>query len=139
MALIAFSFTAIIVISIVYMNISKDTERGDRLFNALLPLLSTWVGTVLVFYFGKESFESASKKYEQIINKLSPELLGGVPARQVMIDKFTMVSLQVTDPCVVAASSRALLDFLDSIDKTRLPVMIGSKITYHYTSEHIYR
>jgi len=112
------------------MNFSKDTESGEKLFNALLPLFSTWVGTVLVFYFGKESFESASKKYEQIINKLSPELLADVPARQVMIDKLTMVSLPITDTRIANAEIRNLLTFLDSIGKSRLPVMQGNKIKY---------
>jgi len=125
------TFAAIIVISILYIVLSKEkAESGERLFNALLPLFSTWVGTVLVFYFGKESFESASKKYEQIINKLSPELLADLPARQIMIDKFTMVSLPVTDTRIVNADSKQLLAFLDSIDKTRLPILNGTKVQY---------
>lgn len=130
--LIGFSFCAIIIISVVliYFHEGKREEASWNIFNALLPLISTWVGTVLVFYFGRENFEAASKRYEQIINKLSPEILGGVTAQQVMIDKFTMVSLDVTDPRMANFSAQKLLDFLDDVQKSRLPILSGGKVKY---------
>ncbi|WP_026968047.1 CBS domain-containing protein [Algoriphagus terrigena] len=130
-ALIGFSISGIILISIIYIYLSPNRdETGERLFSALLPLFSTWVGTVLVFYFGRESFESASKKYEQIINKLSPEVLADLPARQIMIDKYTMVSLPETDPRIAKADCKQLLQFLDTINKSRLPILKGTKVQY---------
>ncbi len=40
----------------------KAFEASARMvFTALLPLLGTWVGTVLAFYFSRENFEAASK------------------------------------------------------------------------------
>lgn len=51
-------------------------EQSSRmLFNALLPLLGTWVGTVLAFYFSKQNFESANKSMERLVNLTSEQKL----------------------------------------------------------------
>ena len=42
--------------------IANDKSEALTLFNVLLPVMATWVGTVLAFYFGRENFESASKQ-----------------------------------------------------------------------------
>ena len=39
----------------------------------LLPLWATWIGTVLAFYFGKANFEAATRSYQEVIRKLTPE------------------------------------------------------------------
>jgi hypothetical protein len=36
-------------------------DQARELLNLLLPVLGTWVGTVLAYYFGKENFESAHR------------------------------------------------------------------------------
>ena len=36
-------------------------DAAQLIFTAILPLLGTWVGTVLAFYYTKENFESASR------------------------------------------------------------------------------
>ena len=103
-----------------YIHCSNDPER---LFNLLLPLVSTWIGTLLAFYFGRENFEAASKNYDQIINKLSPEILGDILVKQVMIDQYTMVSLDVSNVMITTFDVKVLRDFLDGINKTRLPIL----------------
>lgn len=45
-----------------------------------------------------------------------------------MIDKFTMVSIETTNPMIVTFDLKALCDFLDSINKSRLPVFDNDKI-----------
>jgi hypothetical protein len=51
------------------------TDKPDFNFVAqsLLPLWGTWFGTVLAFYFGKANFEAASKSYQEVIQKLTPD------------------------------------------------------------------
>ena len=36
-------------------------EAAQLIFTSILPLLGTWVGTVLAFYYTRENFESASR------------------------------------------------------------------------------
>jgi len=53
---------------------NNDREKGlSFVGQTLLPLWGTWIGTVLVFFFSRENFEAASKSYQAIIDKLSPE------------------------------------------------------------------
>ncbi|QNT69088.1 hypothetical protein HQ394_06625 [Defluviicoccus vanus] len=58
---------AIMVIgaSIISIRVADDGGKTfsttvERIFTSLLPVVATWVGTVLAFYFTKESFQAAS-------------------------------------------------------------------------------
>ncbi|MFN3753698.1 CBS domain-containing protein [Flavobacterium sp.] len=119
------SLVLILTLVIYWMSLKADPER---LFSLLVPLISTWIGTLLAFYFGKENFEAATKSYHEIIDKLTPDLLDDVLVKQVMIDKFTMVSIEATNPMITKFDPKALSDFLDSIKKSRLPVFENDKI-----------
>ncbi|MHB9143098.1 MAG: hypothetical protein ACYC25_14605, partial [Paludibacter sp.] len=69
--------TIYIAIYILY-NPEKNTDGSVSINLAfigqtLLPLWGTWIGTVLAYYFGKANFEAASKSYQDVIKKLTPE------------------------------------------------------------------
>ncbi len=117
----------IIIIMIIYW-IDRSSQEPEKLFNILLPIISTWVGTLLAFYFGKTNFEAATKSYKQIIDRLTPDVLDDILVKQVMIDKFTMVSIDVTNPMIAALDLKALNTFLDSINKSRLPITDAGKV-----------
>lgn len=56
---------------------SKDVTLHDAaqlIFTAILPLLGTWVGTVLAFYFTKDSLEAASRTTAQLVRSVSSKL-----------------------------------------------------------------
>ena len=50
---------------------TEDKEVPERVFTMILPLLGTWVGTVLAYYFSRENFESASASVQQMAASLS--------------------------------------------------------------------
>jgi len=55
------------ILSIRVINSPDTTEKFKDikdLFGMLLPLIGTWVGTVLAYYFSKDNFEAASKTDE---------------------------------------------------------------------------
>jgi hypothetical protein len=118
----------ILLVTITSYYITCDKNDPERLFNLLLPLISTWIGTLLAFYFGRENFEAAAKSYDQIINKLSPEILDDILIKQVMIDKYTMVSIDTTNSMITTFDVKILRDFLEGINKSRLPVLEAGKI-----------
>jgi hypothetical protein len=70
---------AIIVIAgITLLVVAKnpaDTDKALNLilsvFHALLPVIATWVGTVIAFYFGKANFEAASKSTQDLVMKIT--------------------------------------------------------------------
>lgn len=119
------SFLIIILMGIYWVYCSNDPEK---LFVIILPIISTWVGTILAFYFGKANFEAATKSYKQVIDKLTPDILDDILVKQVMIDKFTMVSIDSTNPFITAFNLKGLRDFLESINKSRLPILEAGKV-----------
>lgn len=125
---IAFSIIAIIIVSWVYIKNNNDAEATERVFSALLPLFATWVGTVLAFYFGRENFEAASERYEQIITKLSPEVLDDIEVSKIMITEKTMVKREYDT--IKSKTVKDLVTFLELVDKSRLPILEAGKPKY---------
>lgn len=61
--LIAAGIIGITAVAIAAVVFAQDTERAETtmaVFTALLPVVGTWIGTVLAFYFAKENFQAAS-------------------------------------------------------------------------------
>ncbi|MCC6321774.1 MAG: hypothetical protein IT438_10120 [Phycisphaerales bacterium] len=72
----------------------------------LLPVIGTWVGTVLAFYFGKENFKTAS---EQTLAALGQQLSQPAIDAAMPLDQFLATSI------VVANREEALAKSLDEI------------------------
>lgn len=122
------SFIIILFMLIYWVKCSNTAESAEKLFVIILPLISTWVGTILAFYFGKANFEAATKSYNQVIDRLTPDILDDILVKQVMIDKFTMVSIDTTNPLITTFNLQGLVAFLESINKSRLPILTAGKV-----------
>ncbi len=125
------TLATIIVLSVFYYLTSKEEDKGatmEKIFSTLIPLFATWVGTVLAFYFGKENFDIAAKRYDKIIDRLSPDVLDDVKVSQIMIAKKTMVYKTLAE--VEKETIQNLIKFLNDIKKSRLPILKDDKITY---------
>ena len=61
--IVIFSLVGIAAIAILaIVEAGKDRANTTRfVFSAVLPLLGTWVGTVLTFYFAQRNFEAARR------------------------------------------------------------------------------
>src|SRR6516225_6761237 len=66
------------------------SDASQLVFGSLLPLLGTWVGTVLAFYFAKANYESAANHAKDLLG--ITERLRSTPVESVM--------LKMTDPGV---------------------------------------
>jgi predicted transcriptional regulator len=68
---------------------AKSKQRFDLvkdILTALLPVLGTWVGTVLAFYFSKDNFVAAAKQTSDLVRQLTPDQkLQEIPVVEVMI------------------------------------------------------
>ncbi len=58
-----------------------------ELLSVFLPLVGTWMGTILAFYFSKENFEAANNRVNELVNRIQgpAEVLGGLSVSDVMI------------------------------------------------------
>jgi hypothetical protein len=63
----------------------QDTTQ--IVFSALLPLLGTWVGTVLAYYFSKDNFQTASDAVRETVRELNVpmERLRNIRAKDAMV------------------------------------------------------
>lgn len=122
------TFIAIITLSVLYYFSDKSPANMEKIFSTLIPLFATWIGTVLAFYFGKENFDIAAKRYDKIIDHLSPDVLDDINVTQIMISSKTMVFKDLEE--IKDKNVKEIIDFLNEVKKTRLPVLYDNEIKY---------
>ena len=119
--ILGFSILAITVMAI-YV-IQKDCEEGKNIFNIVLPVFASWVGTILAFYFGRENFESANRQVKEIVQRLSPEERVKTMVNSIMRSLDNMVYFQIpsgkSDQDVKISELKAR--FINNV--SRLPVL----------------
>ena len=86
------SISGVLALSGIVIWKSTDTDKTSQMvLTAVLPLLGSWVGTILVYYFSKENFEAATRSVTQMVEKLTPqEKLQSTPVKDKMIPKDKM-------------------------------------------------
>src|SRR5215216_1658496 len=89
---LALGITTIAILGITCLSVvvvaNQDTgviDRAQNVFNAVLPLFGTWVGTVLAYYFSRENFAAASDSTQQLVRDLKEERLNSTLVADVMI------------------------------------------------------
>lgn len=106
------------------------------ILTALLPVLGTWVATVLAFYFSKESFAAASQQASNIMHQLTPEQkLQEIAVTEVMIsltDKnTTKLTIDEKSEDKITLKAGILEALLIPYGKNRLPVVgVDGKAKY---------
>jgi hypothetical protein len=103
---------------------------------AMLPVVASWVGTVLAFYFGKANFDAATKSVTDMANTLtSKDKLKVTPVRILGKTKSEIAFhlLSTTEP--VAAANVKLNVIQDAFTKgpivyERLPVLFSNDVPY---------
>lgn len=65
-------FSGVAITALAVLIIIRDKTETMTIFNIVLPVFASWVGTILAFYFGRENFESANKQMDKIVSQLSP-------------------------------------------------------------------
>jgi hypothetical protein len=115
----------------------KDAGTADKsfalirdTFTLLLPVLGTWVGTVLAFYFSRENFAEAAKQTANLVKQLSPEQkLEQIPVVEAMISLEDMTTAKYT---LSKPENQVKLweDIVEGVfkkyNKNRLPILDGS-------------
>jgi hypothetical protein len=96
-------------------------------FTMLLPVLGTWVGTVLAFYFSRENFAEAAKQTANLVKQLSPEQkLEQIPVVEAMISLEDMATAKYTlskPEDTVKLWEDIVEGIFNKYDKNRLPIL----------------
>jgi hypothetical protein len=98
-------------------------ETSQTVFNALLPLAGTWVGTVLAYYFARQNFESASQSVERMVNMTTEQRLGQLNVEKEMMRPSQIKTLVIpagkTDADILITEMR---DMLVNQKISRIPI-----------------
>jgi hypothetical protein len=124
--IVSISVAGILLASIaaIYFAAEGDRTETTRLvFTAVLPLLGTWVGTVLAFYFARDNLQAATESTIRLARRGEPQ----TPVGQVMIPSSQIDSYVVAagdDP--EAIKLNALYDRMRSLGRHRIPILSAS-------------
>jgi len=97
-------------------------EPAREVLTLLLPVIGTWVGTILAFYFGTANFEAASRSALAIATQLTPsERLRSQPVSNKMIQRPAMFA--VLGPPENVKLAKTLDDLAQQGKGERVPVL----------------
>jgi hypothetical protein len=102
-----------------------DAAERRNVFNILVPVLSTWVGTVLAYYFSRENFAAATQSVTELARLTTQERLRSIPVIEKMIPRAVMhfEVMSAANP----ADQIKLVDMIDRQEKAkkglRIPVL----------------
>jgi hypothetical protein len=119
-----FGVLGVLGLAVLIMLTAAAGEEGDTaklLLSSILPLLGTWVGMVLAYYFAKENFESAARATEKLAGL---EKLRSVPVTTAMIpvaqaDKRQLKAGETAEGLLL----KDLVDQMAKAKRNRLPVL----------------
>lgn len=106
----------------------KDTENVAKaardILTILLPVIGTWIGTVLAFFFGRENFEAGARETRLTLGQRldSKAMEAAIP-----VDKIK--SIDVADDAAAKALTLDKIDIhLKAIGFARTPIFTTSKL-----------
>ena len=89
----------ILAASIIAIVSTNDFKDKIQIFNIIVPVFSTWVGTILAYYFAKDNLDSANRNVQQLLTRLTPEQrLQQTQASSVMTSRADIKGVTLPDP-----------------------------------------
>ena len=74
MIISAISISGIIIISGLFIRYSEDKSyAAQSIFNAILPMIGTWIGAIIAYYFGARQVQSMQEQQERITENFNRE------------------------------------------------------------------
>lgn len=124
--LLAFSGIFLLAFVVLRSGGAANAETAKYVFAAILPLLGTWVGTVLAHYFQKENLAAATQSITTLASKVGgAERLQSTPLRTVMLrpDRIDTLPDQLLDKPDEQIKLAQLVSHLrEGIKRDRLPL-----------------
>ena len=111
----------IAILALVIILLASDQDRFESakwVFNAIIPLIASWIGTVIAFYFGRENFESATRQ----AMALTRDTLVDINVENIMISVKTIVYRKIDPADDVKYSLDSIFNLYKDIDKDRIPI-----------------
>jgi hypothetical protein len=127
------AFIGIFLLAYLVVHADHAPETAKYVFGAILPLLGTWVGTVLAHYFQKENLAAATQSISDLALKVGgADKLKSTPVKTVMIrpDRIdTLPDTLLDKPDDQIKLAELLKHLQQGIKRDRLPVFKDNKKT----------
>jgi urease gamma subunit len=125
---------AVTTLAFVVIHNAKDRQdsatSAQNVLSSVLPLLGTWVGTILAYYFSKENFEAATKSVTELAKQITPqEKLKSALAKDKMIPRDQMF-VESSPPDRLRLAE--ILDNLERVKKGNRVPILGEKAEARY-------
>lgn len=62
----------IVIFLTIFILVSGASDSKMDYVHIIIPVIATWVGTILAFYCGKQNFDAANEQVRKIVEKLTP-------------------------------------------------------------------
>ena len=82
---------------LVTLSVARHPYDVMDVVNTFLPLIASWVGTILAYYFGRENFNAANAQMREMVKRLSPDERAGSSIASIMRHFGEVVSLTIPD------------------------------------------
>jgi len=109
-----------------------DAEKILQLmFSSLLPLLGTWIGTILAFYFSRENLLAANQTVGMLVDKItSDKKLQSIMAKDVMIsiDKLKYIEYKSETNDGEINLKTQFLNYLDENNISRIILLDENRV-----------
>jgi hypothetical protein len=122
---VLWGITGLFVVSGVTIALAGDnrTEMVRLVFASMIPLLGTWVGTVLAFYFARDSLQAATESTARLVGRLDPQ----TPVTQVMVPRAKIIKRVVeSEEKAKSVPLAELTSLMRSRKKHRIPLLLDA-------------
>jgi hypothetical protein len=102
-------------------------------FNTLIPLFGTWVGTVLAFYFSRENYAAAAKTTKDLVQQLGDGRLKQIAVKDAWIPVAAIDAITAPDDTCPFSEIRAKL----STKVSRVPIWNADKVVRYVVHESV--
>lgn len=125
-------FSAAVLIFLIVMASDHLADKDDSFksikdfIGILLPLIGTWMGTILAFYFSKQNFEAANQRVREMVNQITTtdEKLETFNVADVMIKPDTAILTLVDNEADFKAKKLSdLLEKMKESHSERMPIL----------------
>ena len=99
---------------------------AEHVMAAVLPLLGSWVATVLAYYFARENLRAATSSISTLRGQTGSDQLASVPVKDKMIERTLIVTLSDRFKPVTDGSLKDISAYLKDRAVRRAPVLNDS-------------
>ncbi len=133
------------LVLVAIVNPVSEYSKIDKLLTVLLPVIGTWVGTVLAFYFARENLQAASTSALEMYEARGAQILQTTLVQTAMLPRNRIQAVTIERGGDEAAVKLNKLDAIISRQLSRCPILteddvakyvVHKSILYEYVAKH---